>query len=459
MGLALDNIGPLLKVPVIGKCAVRPGAGARVVIDSRRVRPGDAFFAIRGEKHDGHAFITPELIRKTSYLLVSREWHALHRTPGTAVIAVEDTILAMLKLCEAYLSSLKTRVVAVTGSNGKTTTRAMIARVLKRKYRVFETLGNFNNRIGLPLSVFGIDQSHDIAVLEMGANHFNEIEELSNHVHPRFAVITNVGRGHLEFFKNRQGVLRAKTEILAGMERGGILIVNADDGLLRRFRPAKGIRRVTFGFSAGADCRGRDLAIGLFSGTSFTLPSGREVRLAVPGKGAALNAMAALCAGRLFKVPEREAIRALAETRGLHSRMEVRESRGACFILDNYNANPDSLSNVLDLIRSEKKPLRKIAVLGDMGELGKGGTRLHREAGRKVCGCGFRMLLTLGRLGIETVKGARSAGMKACFSFTDPAALLRAMQREVRRGDLVLIKGSHSMEMEALAETFLKGGK
>lgn len=456
MGLRPDRIASLLKIAPAGFSSAPCGSRSAIVIDSRKVAKGDAFVAIRGENHDGHDFITPELIGRASFIIVDRKWYARNRPSGTAFIPVPDTVKTMLKLAEARLRELKVKIVAITGSNGKTTTRAMIAKVLKTRHHVFETKGNFNNRIGLPLSVFELDEQCEVAVLEMGANHFGEIRELSRTVHPDLAVIINIGRGHLQFFKSRKGVLRAKTEILAGM-RTGIFLANADDDLLKEFSPEKGIHKVTYGFNPDADFRGLEPSTDLFSGTRFTLAGGRTVRVPVAGRGAAQNALAAVAVGAFFGVPEKAAVRALAGFKPPSGRMELRRYRGAHFILDNYNANPDSLKNALDLMKDTARAARKIAVLGDMGELGGESVRFHREAGARVKESGVDCLLTLGGLGTEIARGARRAGLKQVRSFTDAQTLIRAVRKTVRKGDLVLIKGSHSMKMEAMALDLLKG--
>jgi len=460
MGLPLNKIESYLGVKAVGP-AWKPGsASASFVIDSRKVKRGDVFIAIKGPNHDAHDFIDKSLTRKAALLIVNNSWYQ-KKKPAIGrrgrFVVVKDTVLAMLKMAECWRRELGIGIVAVTGSNGKTTTRAMIGRILTRKYRVFETSGNFNNRIGLPLSVFQMGKEHDVAVLEMGTNHFGEIDELSRAVHPDMAVVTNIGRGHLEFLRDTTGVLRAKMEILNGMRDGGLLIVNNDDPLLRAYRPRRSVCRLTAGFTGKNDMNGSAFKTGLLSGTRFRVYGKQPVRLRIPGLGAAQDALLALAVGKILRVPMAVAAKALHEVKVPADRMEIRNKNGVTWIADCYNANPDSLNNVLLLLKGEKVRGRKIAVLGNMGELGKGSVRFHREAGAMVKQCGFDVLLTLGKLGKEIANGARKSGLQNCHSFESPDEIKSVLRCSSRRGDVVLIKGSHSMRMEEIAHEFIKG--
>jgi UDP-N-acetylmuramoyl-tripeptide--D-alanyl-D-alanine ligase len=455
MGLPLNRIESYLGARASGP-AWKPGSQSAVfVIDSRKVKRGDVFVAIKGENHDAHSFIDKALMRKASLIIVNKEWYRKKQPASGRFLAVKDTVEAMLKMAECWRRDLKVKIVAVTGSNGKTTTRAMIGRVLSKKYRVFESGGNFNNRIGMPLSVFRISRRHDIAVLEMGTNHFGEIDELSRAVHPDMAVVTNVGRCHLEFLKNKRGVLKAKMEILNGMGPGGILVVNNDDPLLRAFRPRKGLRRIRAGFSGKIGLRGARLKTGLLSGTSFKVDGRVTVKLRIPGLGAAQDALLAMAVGKAFGVSVAASAGALRETKVPSDRMEIREKGGVTWIADCYNANPDSLNNVLLLLKQEKAAGRKVAVLGNMGELGRESAQFHREAGSRVKQCGFDVLFTLGDLGREIAAGARKSGLVNCHSFDKREDIAEVLRCTTRRGDMVLIKGSHSMRMEEIAHKFI----
>ncbi|MFH0919923.1 MAG: UDP-N-acetylmuramoyl-tripeptide--D-alanyl-D-alanine ligase [Fibrobacterota bacterium] len=454
MGLLFDRLESFLKIKALGRPLGRPPAEVRVVIDSRKVAVGDVFVAITGEKHDGHAFIDRTLREKAALCIVNESWYWRVRPETGVFLPVRDTVLAMLRLAEAWLLHLEVPVVAVTGSNGKTTTRALIAAVLRKKYAVYETQGNYNNRIGLPLSVFEITPDHDIAVLEMGTNHFGEIDELTRIVHPSIAVVTNIGRGHLEFLKDKAGVLRAKMEILNGMGEGGLLVVNGDDPLLAKYRAPKGVQKLSVGFKGKGLVRGARLETALGEGARFTADN-VPVTLTVPGEGAAIDALLALAVGKLLDVSVREGARALSRVTPPGDRMAVHTVRGATVLADCYNANPDSMANALRLLAKSSGTGRRVAVLGDMGELGAKSEGYHRETGRLAAQCGVQVLLTYGKLGAAIAKGARAAGLKDVHAFTDKAALAGVIRASLRQGDTVLIKGSHSMHMEEIVQALL----
>ncbi len=456
MGLPINRIETYLNVKAIGVPCSKGPQRPDFIIDSRKLKKGDVFIAIKGQNHDAHEFITKDLREKAAMLIVSKSWYNKVRPATGCFILVQDTIKAMLQLAKCYREELGIKIVAITGSNGKTTTRSMIGRVLARKFKVFETSGNFNNRIGLPLSVFRIKPEHEIAVIEMGTNHFGEIKELSETIHPDMAVITNIGRGHLEFLKDRRGVLKAKIEILSGMGRTGELIVNNDDSLLHSYRPRRGIRKLTAGFDGNATLKGIGLSTSLIRGTTFKA-EGNIVRLGIPGKGAAEDALLALLVGKRLGIPVKDALLGLKEVKVPSDRMEIKKYKGVTLVIDCYNANPDSLSNVLNLLGKEKIKGRKIAVLGNMGELGDKSVLFHRESGKEVMKNGFDVLLTLGKLGKEIAEGARKSGLLNSFAYDDLNQITSVIKASMNKGDIVLIKGSHSMHMENIAKALIKG--
>lgn len=455
---------PLAKIEAYAGALLRgrhPGVlegEARFCIDSRKLRAGEVFVAIRGPHHDAHRFIDTALRERAALSIVGRDWYEAKRPKTGLFLPVDDTILALLRMAKAHLAALPVKIVAVTGSNGKTTTRAMIAAVLRRRCRVFETEGNFNNRIGLPLSVFRIGRGHEIAVLEMGTNHFGEIDELSRAVPPDLAVITNIGRSHLEFLRDRRGVLRAKMEIVAGMRPGGSLLVNGDDDLLLAVRPPAGIRKIIARFGRPAYLSGSRCETGLLTGTAFLAGGKARVRLPVPGEGAAVDALLALAVGKFFGVPLSEGASALARVEIPGERMKIMKIRGASVVSDCYNANPDSLMNALSLLGREKVKGRKVAVLGGMGELGKGSARFHEEAGAAVAEQGFDVLLALGEPGRAMARGALRKGLRAVHVFDDRDHMAKIIRASIRPGDALLVKGSHSTGMERVVEQ-LKGGR
>ena len=453
MALPFAKIEDFVSGRVAGGSVRGLAGSATVVIDSRKVTKGALFVALKGEHHDAHSFITPALARTAAACVVNQSWYAVKKPRYGRFILVEDTGDTLMRMASAYLQYLGTRVVAVTGSNGKTTTRAMIARVLAAKYRVHATRGNFNNRIGLPLSVFEISPRDDITVLELGANHFGEISELSWIVKPDIAVITNIGHSHLEFFKDRKGVLKAKTEIVHGMRSGGVLVVNGDDDLLNKYEPPRRITKRDYGFAGERGYRGSGLTTGFLRGGTFTF-NGVAMVTPLPGNGAAANALCAAAVVDLLGVTARETQKALARIEAPENRMDMRIVGGARIIADCYNANPDSMANAFGLLKAEKIAGRKIAVLGDMRELGAQAALYHRQTGALAAKSGVKLLFTLGELGRKIAQGAIAAGLHNVYSFAEKEkdALADVLRSSLKKGDLVLIKGSHSMGMEEIVE-------
>ncbi|MBL8026885.1 MAG: UDP-N-acetylmuramoyl-tripeptide--D-alanyl-D-alanine ligase [Fibrobacteres bacterium] len=431
-------------------------SGANFVTDSRKVAAGDVFVAIKGENHDAHSFIDAALSSKASLIIVNKGWFDKNRKIKGSFAVVEDTVLAMLRMAKAHLKAMNIPVVAITGSNGKTTTRAMTAAVLSRKFNVLATEGNFNNRIGLPLTVFRIGKQHDIAVLEMGTNHFGEIEELSLYAQPETALITNIGRSHLEFLKDRKGVLKAKMEILAGMPNNGTLIVNGDDDLLLSYKPKKKVQKLITGFTKGRYLCGSKYKTTLLSGSTF-LAGNSAVNLNIPGIGAAADALLALAAGKRYGISIKDGATALKKIKAPENRMERAVVSGATVIADCYNANPDSVANVISLLGSDNSFKRKIALLGTMGELGAKSESFHREIGKLAAKNGIDVLLTVGDGGKKIAEGAESAGLKNTYNFNIGLDAVPVILSSLKKGDALLIKGSHSMKLEKVYEAIIKG--
>ncbi|HXV20590.1 MAG TPA: UDP-N-acetylmuramoyl-tripeptide--D-alanyl-D-alanine ligase [Desulfuromonadales bacterium] len=428
-------------------------AGARVAVtgistDSRSVSPGELFVPLRGEKFDGHDFLT-QAVRRGAAACLSEDVIAGFPVP---VIQVANTLQALGDLAAAIRRDFSGPVVAVTGSSGKTTTKEMLAAILSGTAPGLKTEGNFNNLVGLPLTLFRLAPEHRWAVLEMGMSARGEIARLAEIALPEVGIITNVGPAHLETLHGLDGVARAKGELFAALKAGGTAVINADDERVAQLPVANGVRRLHYGFSASAEIRAEEVAVaGAAVSFRLFLPEGDwPVTLAVAGRHNVYNALAAAAAAVALAVPATAIVRGLQTFRGGHGRMELVDlGNGTLLIEDTYNANPLSVRAALTALDEMGGNGRRIAVLGDMLELGAEAAELHRQIGAEAAQrCDF--LILLGAMAGETAAGARQQGMPAdrvqiVSSHAEAADRLRSL---LRPGDRLLVKGSRGMRME-----------
>lgn len=431
-------------------------SGARVVVtgistDSRTVQAGELFVPLRGEKFDGHDFLA-QAVRRGAAACLSEEVIAGFPVP---VIQVTDTLRALGDLAAACRSEFAGPVTAVTGSSGKTTTKEMLAAILSETAPGLKTEGNFNNLVGLPLTLFRLLPKHRWAVLEMGMSARGEIARLAEIAQPSIGVITNVGPAHLETLHGLDGVARAKGELFAALPAGGTAVINADDERVVQIPVANGARRLFYGFSPQAEVRAEAVAVtGASVSFRLILPTGAwPVQLAVAGRHNVSNALAAAAAAAALAIPAEIIVKGLESFRGGRGRMEVIElGNGAVLIEDTYNANPLSVGAALMALDEMGVAGRRIAVLGDMLELGAEAASLHRQVGAEASQrCDF--LFLLGAMATETAAGARQQGMAAnriqiVASHDEAAERLRAL---LQPGDRLLVKGSRGMQMEKVA--------
>jgi UDP-N-acetylmuramoyl-tripeptide--D-alanyl-D-alanine ligase len=424
--------------------------------DSRSLTPGQLFVALQGPSFDGHAFARQALERGAAALLVQRPLDV-----DLPQLLVEDTRLALGRLAGAWRSTLRGRVVAVTGSNGKTTCKEMIAAILARAGSVTATRGNLNNDIGLPLTLLGCG-AQDYLVLEMGANHPGEIAYLSAIARPDLSLITNAGRAHLEGFGTLDGVARAKGEIIGGTARNGAFLLNADDRYAPLWRELAGTRRVlSFGLDQPAQVALEPGSWKLWlDGDGFhsscrlrTPRGGLDIDLRLAGRHNLMNALAAVAVGEALEI-DRQAIQAgLAGMRPVAGRLcPLPGVGGARVIDDSYNANPDSLGAALDLLGQLSG--RRWLVLGDMGELGEDARSLHREIGQQARRSGVERLWATGELSAEAVDGFGEGGRR----FADREALSEELRSVLGNRDLVLVKGSRAAAMDSVSKAITLGG-
>ena len=439
-------------------------------IDSRTVREGELFFAIRGEHYDGHRFVVDAIARRALAAVVSRDF--LHSELGreidpqkAALILVDDTLAALQSLAYMVLKSWQGEVIAITGSVGKTTTKEMIAAMLARIGRVVKTTGNLNNDFGVPLSVLKMESDgrrasdFDFAVLEMGMNHKGEIAHLTAIAPPDLGVVTVVAPAHLEFFSSIDEIAEAKAEMVKGIVPGGTAVLNADDHRVAGMSALRyDIQCTTFGIERSADVMASEIRTEGISGNRFsiTTPHGQiEAQLPFPGRHNIYNALAAAAVADHYETPLVEIAAALAGTSAPKMRGEVVHFTGGFTIIDDsYNSNPRALFEMVSTVCASRESTRKIIVAGEMLELGPDGPEHHREAGRQIARLGVDRLIGIRGLAAEIVAGAREAGMADdAATFTDtPDEAADILIREARKGDLILVKGSRGVKTETVVE-------
>jgi UDP-N-acetylmuramoyl-tripeptide--D-alanyl-D-alanine ligase len=451
-----------------------------VEIDSRAVRPGDLFVALRGPRFDGHDFVEEVLAKGAIAAIVDRKADlkvglygrgAVTRDePGTtsgksgrlgppAVIAVGDTVKALQDLAHAVRNAARTRVIAITGSAGKTTTKETIAEFLSGRFRVVKNKGNLNNHIGLPLSLLQLRAEPDVAVMELGMNHAGEISTLVAIAEPDVRVWTNVGDAHLGFFASPDAIADAKAEILERATEGTLLICNADDPrVMARVREFAG-RTLTFGTAAAATVRAVDVEDRGLDGmrARVVTPAGeRVIDTPLLGRGNLSNVLAATAVAVDGGVPLGDIAAAAARLRPAERRGAiVRLRNGITLIDDSYNSSPAALARALEVVAHEPRAARKVAVLGEMLELGDHSLALHAESGRAAAAAGLSLLVAIGGAPArELARAAVAAGLpeSAVSHFETSAAAAAAVVEAIRTGDLILVKGSRGTRTDVVVD-------
>jgi UDP-N-acetylmuramoyl-tripeptide--D-alanyl-D-alanine ligase len=454
MELTLRQMAALLGAPVHGKPDAKV-ARRKVVVctDSRTVKPGTVFWALQGEKFDGHAFVEQGFKQGGDAAVVNKEWLDQNGTSARVYVPVGDTQEALTALARSYAERFRIPKIAITGSNGKTTTKDMIAAVLRRSGKVLATEGNFNNHVGLPLTLFGLRSAHRYAVLEMGMSNPGEIRALSETAKPGLAVVTNIGLAHLEGMGSREAIRDEKLSIIAGFPGGrGTLFLNVDDPMLCDFRAPAKTRVVTFGVERG-QVKPTDVKLGPDGCASFRI--GRTVfHIPVPGMHNVYNALAAIAVGLQLRVPKADIAAALASFAGPRNRMQVRRIHGVTLLDDCYNANPTSMRAALATLAAQETSGRRVAVLGDMLELGAESTKLHEETGHYLVEMGVDELFTFGDASRHLNQAARSKGMPRRFAhhYSDFDLMAEELASSLAPGDVVLVKGSRGMKLERVSE-------
>lgn len=457
-----------------------------VSTDSRTIEPGQLFVPLIGERFDGHEHVTQALKRGAAgFLFATRtgdetatvdpidrlremgipadELPSGPDRHGSFAIAVPDTLVALQDLARYYRGLFRIPAVGITGSVGKTSTKDIIASVLRERFRTVATVANFNNEIGLPLTIFGLDRSSEALVAEMGMRGLGQIEELVRIAQPNVGVVTNVGETHLELLGSKENIAKAKGELIAGLPPSGTAVLNGDDPLVSAMDRLCHGRVVKYGISAGQrglDCRGSHIESFGVKGIRFRVEAQGlrfPVELPIPGIHNVHNALAAVTVGLVLGLSEDEIRAGLSKVKLSAMRLSVRETpEGWLIINDAYNASPASVHAALRILVESREAGRAVAVLGDMLELGEVSEGAHHAVGREAGALGIDVLVGVGPLSAHTVAGAREGGIRDVWAFDDNLSAAQALPGILREGDVVLVKGSRGMRMELIARTLTK---
>lgn len=452
--MTLKNIALACEGTYVGAKELEEKVICGAVIDSRLVEEDYLFIPIKGERVDGHKFI-PQVFEKGACCVLSEIDLEDPAGPYIKVVSCED---ALKKIAAFYRQSLGIKVVGITGSVGKTSTKEMIASVVSQKYNVHKTAGNFNNEIGLPLTVFGIRAEHEVAILEMGISDFNEMHRLSTVANPDICVITNVGLCHLENLGDRDGVLKAKTECFEHMKENGLAVLNGDDDKLCTKKSVNGRDSVFYGLESTNQIYATDVTNLGFEGMEAIVhtPAGDfKANISIPGEHNVYNALAATAVGLELGLSLDEIKKGIEEARTIAGRTNLVKANGMNVIDDCYNANPVSMEAALDVLSHAKG--RIIAVLGDMGELGDNEAILHFGVGRCVAEKHIHTLFCAGTLAAEYKNGVAAVGTECeVYHFENRDDMIECLLSYVKEGDNILIKASHFMDFPKVVEALIK---
>lgn len=452
--MTLGNIADACGGIYYGTEAAKEKTIAEITTDSRKAGKDSLFVAIKGERVDAHKFI-PAVFKQGALCVISEQEL---EAPAGAYIQVDSSLQAIKDIAEFYRKQLDIKVVGITGSVGKTSTKEMIASVLSEKYRVLKTLGNFNNELGLPLTVFRLREEDEIAVLEMGISHFGEMHRLSKIARPDICVITNIGQCHLEFLGDRDGILKAKTEIFDYLAPAGTIVLNGDDDKLATLREVKGIQPVFFGIDSDRMISATQIhSLGL-KGIACRICTGQgdfDVTIPIPGYHMVYNALAGTAVGLSLGMTTEEIKRGIEKLESLSGRFHIIETDNYTVVDDCYNANPVSMKASLKVLGDALG--RKVAILGDMGELGENEQQLHEEVGVAAGQQGIQLLICVGALSEGMARAAKETNpqMEVIHKQTLEEAI-DSLQQCLKQGDTILVKASHFMHFEKIVEVLTK---
>lgn len=428
-----------------------------IATDSRKLQLGDMFIALKGENFDGHDY-AETAVKNGAAIVLSHQ----KLSGDTPYLLVEDTLAALHKLARYYKDKFDIPFVAVTGSSGKTTTKDMIASVLSTKYNVLKTEGNFNNAIGLPLTLFRLDKSHQICVIEMGMSSLGEIELLVDIVRPEVGVITNVGTAHIEKLQTRENILKAKAELFTYFNSSNTAVINGDDDMLQKLYD-KQYKIVRYGLDSNNQCRAFNIVEKGEAGTSFDVEYQGLVEnynIPMPGIHNVYNALSAISIAKMYSLTRCEIEEGLKNYKPSKMRMEVFTGiKNTKIINDAYNANPDSMKAAINVLASIESPGRKVCILGDMFELGEFSKEGHQLVGKFAAENNADVIIAVGKMAGEVIKGASMVGTNQLLcSYESVSDAIANLNEIIKYNDTILIKGSRGMYMENIVES-LRGGR
>lgn len=436
-------------------------------IDSRTIRPREFYLPIVGENFNGHSFIDQAIKKNASGIFIEKAWdlskqkEILQKYPNLNIVEVENTLKALQDLGKYKNKQVSPNIVGITGSVGKTTTKDLISRVLDEGFYTLKTMGNFNNEVGLPLTLLNLEKKHEIAVLEMGMSNLGEIETLVDIASPDIAVITNIGSAHIQNLKSKENILKAKLEITKNLKKGNILLLNGDDPLLWNLRNEDSVYdKVYYGIDKRNDLHPTDIEE--FEGGSYFCVKLRgeiyKFYLPLPGRHQLLNALTAIWIGNHYKMDPKALQHGLKSVELSGMRFETHEVSGAKVINDGYNASPESMEASIAVVNN-MKGYRRILVLGDVLELGDYSEEGHRKVGAYLSKGDFECLITIGQdshwIGLEAIK--QGFPKKRVHHVETNQKASKLLENSMKPGDLILIKGSRGMKMEEIIEFIKKG--
>ena len=427
-----------------------------VCTDSRSAKPGDLFFAIKGERFDGHDFLDEVAAKGVAGVVVEKP-KLPAQLPDCAVLVVDDARAAFGKLAAAYRKDFSIPVIAVGGSNGKTTTKELLASVLRRKFSTLWSEASFNNDIGVPATLLRLKKSHQAAVLEAGTNHPGELAPLVRMIRPQFGLLTNIGREHLEFFGDVAGVAQEEGWLAELLPANGTLFINGDNEWTEQITARTKAKIVCVGLGEKNGWRAKKVRLDK-SGVTFQAEApakelGGEYRVNLLGRHQVTNALLAIAVGSQLGLSYLELSEGLAACQPPKMRLQFWEAHGVRVLDDAYNANADSTIAALETLCDLPLQGRRVAVLGDMGELGTYSEAAHQEVGKRAAKLGIGQLFTVGKMSAATAQAARDAGLTRVIEFADVEAAVRAVKNFLKPGDVVLLKASRASRLERIAET------
>lgn len=425
------------------------------VLDSRLVEEGYLFFATKGEKVDGHSFIGQVAEKKAACVICEK----VPENADIPYILVDDSFLALKQIATFYRENLTIPIVGITGSVGKTSTKEIISSVLGTRYNVLKTEGNFNNEVGLPLTILRIREEHKVAVLEMGINHFGEMHRLSEIAKPDICVITNIGQCHLEFLGSREGILKAKSEIFDFMNPEGYVCINGDDDMLGTIKEVHSHKPVSYGLTMKNDVYATSVESKGILGSKATIylnDEPFEVEIPLPGEHMVMNALAATCVGDLLGLRPEEIAEGIANVKPVGGRSNLIVLDDKMILDDCYNANPVSMKAAIDLLNLANT--RKVAILGDMFELGEKEEAMHSEIGAYAVKAGVDVLVCVGELSKNMYDSALKAKTDTgkstlVYHMKDREEVKEKIEDILEKGDTILVKASHGMGFAEVVKT------